>query len=313
MSMNLVDRQRGTLFGLAIGDALGAAVEFEPPGEFPEVTGYRAGGPHGLAQGEWTDDTSMALALADSIANAGWDLDDQLQRYLSWLHHGKYSVNNRCFDIGFTTHRALRRFQETGDARTSGDRAEQASGNGSIMRLAPVPIRYIDLFPDRLDELVARLVESSLTTHASEQCLSACAYMGLVLCGLICGIDRKDVLSPDWQPLAELRRVRALHPKIDEVAAGSFRIKQPPEIVGSGYVVKSLEAALWAFHDASDFREAVLRAVNLGDDADTTGAVCGQFAGACWGESSIPPEWCEGLAKKDMIEKALQGILSASR
>ena len=304
-----IDRQRGTFFGLAIGDALGAAVEFEMPGTFPEVTGYRGGGPHGLAPGEWTDDTSMALALADSIAEGGWDLDDQVEHYLKWWKTGAYSVNDRVFDIGVTTVRALQRFQETGSARHSGDRSERASGNGSIMRLAPVPIRYCYMFPSGLDDLIERCMESSLPTHASPQCLSGCAYMGIVLCGLIQGLPREEVLLPDWEPLCRLKNAYTLHPEIEEVASGSFRQRQPPEIVGSGYVVKSLEAALWAFHDAKDFREAVLRAVNLGDDADTTGAVCGQLAGAYWGESGVPQEWRDGLARKDMIEEALQGLL----
>src|SRR5262245_39064851 len=87
------DRLRGTLVGLAVGDALGAAVEFSPSGSFPPVTGYRGGGPHGLGPGEWTDDTSMALALADSIASAGWDLNDQADRYCNWHQRGEYSVN----------------------------------------------------------------------------------------------------------------------------------------------------------------------------------------------------------------------------
>jgi ADP-ribosylglycohydrolase len=304
-----IDRQRGTLLGLAIGDALGAAVEFKSPGSFHEVTGYQGGGPHGLAPGEWTDDTSMALALADSIASAGWDLDDQARRYLAWWRKGKYSVNGRCFDIGITTQTALRRFEKTGDARTSGDSSGRASGNGSIMRLAPVPIRYANLFPDRLDELFQMLTESSLPTHASPQCLSACSYMGLVLAALIHGINRDQALDPDCMPLSALVRTSSFHSEVAEVVCGSFRRKKPPRIVGSGYVVKSLEAALWAFHDAKDFREAVLRAVNLGDDADTTGAVCGQLAGAYWGESGIPKEWREGLARPEMIEKALRGLL----
>lgn len=307
--MMSTDRQRGALLGLAIGDALGAAVEFKQPGTFPRVTGYRGGGPHGLAPGEWTDDSSMALALADSIASAGWNLNDQASRYLAWWRKGEYSVNGRCFDIGITTQRALGRFQKTGNARTSGDTSERASGNGSIMRLTPVPIRYADLFPADLDKLVAYLIESSLVTHASHQCLSACAYMGLVLCGLIHGNDRREVLDAQWGPLVQLKQIHALHPEVDKVAAGSFRQRQPPEIAGSGYVVKSLEAALWAFHDAKDFGEAVLRAVNLGDDADTTGAVCGQLAGAYWGESGIPGQWREGLARPEMIEKALQGLM----
>jgi ADP-ribosylglycohydrolase len=177
------------------------------------------------------------------------------------------------------------------------------------MRLAPVSIRCAHLFPDQLDELVRLAVESSLPTHASPQCLSACAYFGLVLAALIQGVDRNEVLSPTWAPLEHLKATYPLHPEIEEVASGSFRQKKPPEIVGSGYVVKSLEAALWAFHNAQDFREAVLRSVNLGDDADTTGAVCGQLAGAYWGESGIPEEWREGLAQRDMIEKALEGLV----
>ena len=206
----------------------------------------------------------------------------------------------------------MTRFEKSGEAKTSGDPSPQASGNGSIMRLAPVPIRYVDLFPDRLEDLVQKLCDSSRPTHASRQCLSACACLGLVLCGLIHGIDRDEVLAPNWGPLRQLKEFHALHPEVAEVAAGSFREKEPPEIVGSGYVVKSLEAALWAFHDAKDFREAVLRAVNLGDDADTTGAVCGQLAGAYWGEAGIPADLLEGLARKEMIERALRGLLGSN-
>jgi len=153
---------------------------------------------------------------------------------------------------------------------------------------------------------------SNESAHAKPQRLSACAYLDLVPCGLIHRIDRDEVLAPNWQPLLHLKELHALHPEIAEVAAGSFREKEPPQIVGSGYVVKSLEAALWAFHDARHFREAVLRAVNLAYDADTTGAVCGQLAGAYWGASRILEEWREGLARKDMIERALEGLLATT-
>lgn len=288
---------------------MGASVEFETPGTFAEVTGFRAGGPHGLAAGEWTDDTSMALGLADSIAEAGWDLNDQAERYLAWWRTGAYSVNGRVFDIGVTTSASLCRFLETGDARTSGNSSPHASGNGSIMRLAPVPITYAPLLFDRLDILVERAVESSRPTHGSPQCLSGCAYFAVVLAGLVQGLPRGEVLDPRWPPLRRLREIFPLHPEIEEVARGSFRHKKPPDIRGSGYVVKSLEAALWAFHDAADFREAVLRAVNLGDDADTTGAVCGQLAGACWGEANIPVEWRDGLAGREMLDRALKRLL----
>lgn len=307
--MNKVNRCRGALIGLAVGDSLGAAVEFMAPGSFVPVTRYRNGGPHRLNAGEWTDDTSLALALADSIAHVGWDLNDQAKRYVQWMKQGKYSVNGRCFDIGITTSEALDRFIDSKDARTSGIRDEDSSGNGSIMRLAPVPIQYHGHYPNNIPELARLAEESSLTTHASEQCLSACRYMSLVLSALLQGEDRSTILSPSWGPLNELNAAKPLHPQILAVAHGSFRDKQPPAIRGSGWVVQSLEAALWAFHDAANFEEAVLRAVNLGDDADTTGAVCGQFAGAFWGENGIPASLREGLARMDMIEEALEGLV----
>ena len=309
MKNNLRTRQRGILLGLAVGDALGAAVEFCEPETFEPVTGFRSGGPHGLEAGEWTDDTSMALALADSIATAGWDLNDQARRYIQWWRHSVYSVNGRCFDIGITTRQALSRFEQTGDARKSGDSSDRASGNGSIMRLAPVAVRHFGCFPEDLVALGQFAGESSLPTHASPQCLSACRYLALIQCGLLHGIDRDEVLRPDWPPLSRLREIAPLHSAVDEIAQGSFRRRQPPEIVGSGYVVKSLEAALWSFHRATTFEEAVLRAVNLGNDADTTGAVCGQIAGAFWGEAGIPATWLRGLAQSKMIEDVLTRLI----
>ena len=259
--------------------------------------------------GEWTDDTSMALALADSIVTAGWDLNDQAERYLKWWKSGEYSVNGRCFDIGITTRTALSKFSSSRNALTSAERAERASGNGSIMRLAPVAIRFGHFYAGQLDELSRLAEESSLPTHASEQCLSACRYLATVLAGLMHGEDRGEVLASDWKRLQQLNEIKPLHPLIQEVAEGSFRRKQPPAIQGSGWVVKSLEASLWAFHDSDSFEEAVLKAVNLGDDADTTGAVCGQLAGAFWGESGIPASWRSGLARMDLVEEALAGML----
>lgn len=306
----MTDRQRGTLIGLAVGDALGAAVEFKSPGSFVPVTGYRAGGPFALNAGEWTDDTSMALALADSISHAGWDLNDQADRYVQWWKTGKYSVNGRCFDIGITTRSSLSHYVTGKDAFTSGDRSDRASGNGSIMRLAPVPIRFGHLYPDQLDELSRLAEESSLPTHASEQCVSACRYLATVLAALIQGADRDTILSADWKALRQLNDIKPLHPLIQVIAQGSFRNKQPPAIAGSGWVVQSLEASLWAFHNAKSFDDAVLKAVNLGDDADTTGAVCGQLAGAYWGESGISESLRSGLARMDLLEQSLMGIVN---
>ena len=177
------------------------------------------------------------------------------------------------------------------------------------MRLAAVPMRFGHLYSSQLDELSKLAEESSLPTHASDPCVAACRYLATILSALILGEDRDTVLSPDWKPLRELNEIKPLHPLIQEISQGSFRQKQPPAIQGSGWVVKSLEASLWAFHDADSFEEAVLKAVNLGDDADTTGAICGQLAGAYWGESNIPESLRTGLARMDMLEMALAGIV----
>lgn len=296
----MMDRKRGCLCGLAVGDALGAAVEFKMPGEFAPIFDYRTGGPHGLNIGEWTDDTSMALALADSLGR-GFDQLDQLSEYFQWWKSGKYSVNGRCFDIGTTTRHAIWSYDETGNIAS--DTNPAASGNGSIMRLAPIPIKYEYHYPHLIGNLASLAEMSSVTTHGSEQCKSACRYMAVVLAALIHGEDRDEVLSPDWKHLKE---IKAFDPNILKVIAGSYR---SGEVKGSGWVVQSLEAALWAFSSSNSFEEAVLKAVNLGNDADTTGAVCGQFAGAYWGESGIPKNWLDRLARKDMIEEALTKIV----
>ncbi|MEZ6044932.1 MAG: ADP-ribosylglycohydrolase family protein [Planctomycetaceae bacterium] len=306
------DRSRGCFLGLAVGDALGAAVEFKSPGSFPLVTGYRAGGPHGLNAGEWTDDTSMALALMHSLVEVGWDLNDQAERYVEWWREGKYSVNGRCFDIGITVRQALKRFQVDGDASNSGSTDDLASGNGCLMRFAPVAIRYASLIRSDIKQLMNYAEESSRPKHASEQCLSACRYFALILSGLLLGEDQEEVLSPEWKVLQEVRQYKPFHPTVEDVINGSYRRKEPPEIRGTGYVVHSLEAALWAFHKTETFQEAVLAAVNLGEDADTTGAICGQVAGAAYGERGLPAEWIHQLAEYEMLNEPLLKLISLS-
>jgi ADP-ribosyl-[dinitrogen reductase] hydrolase len=303
------DRRVGALVGLAVGDALGAAVEFRAPGTFPPVTGYRGGGPHPIPPGAWTDDTSMALALADSIASVGWDLDDQARRYVAWMDEGAYSVIDRCFDIGTTTAAALARWKRHGDARSSGGDSPRTAANGSIMRLAPVPISCVSWYPDRLADVVERCIESSLPTHREPRTVAACGYLGAILVALIGGEAREVVLDPAWWGRAVSRSLVPPSPEIDAVIAGSYRDRAVERIRGSGYVVESLEAALWAFTGARDFAGAVLAAVNLGDDADTTGAVCGQLAGAYWGLTGIPDDLRSGLVRGDEVEAAARRLV----
>lgn len=289
------DKAKGMFYGMAIGDALGAAVEFQEKGTFEPVTDYRGFGPHGLDPGQWTDDTSMALALADSINCAGWDRVDQLTRYLDWRQNGKYSVNGYLFDIGNTTRHAIDNFELTGVTVSDDDIA--CSGNGSIMRLAPVPIRYYEASNE---ELAQKARESSITTHASIFCQDACVYMAIVLRALMRGEHRDVVLSKEWWDSQKIKLVKNVSDIIENDVKGP---------IGSGFVIDSLHAALWAFRTSSSFEQAVIKAVNLGDDSDTTGAVCGHFAGAYWGYDKIPQHLIDGLDKKEMLDEYLDPLL----
>ena len=172
-----------------------------------------------------------------------------------------------------------------------------AAGNGSIMRLAPVPM----FFANQPVVAIERSGDSSRTTHGASTCVDACRYMGGLIAGAISGVGKDDLLSDHWAPIPGYWREHPLCPEIDEIAAGSFKRRNPPEIKGTGHVVRSLEAALWAFHKSNDYREGALLAVNLGDDADTTGAVYGQIAGAYYGYDAIPAKWRDMVAMKDVI------------
>lgn len=283
------NRAKGALLGLAIGDSVGMAVEFSPKDSFLPLTDMVAGGVFGLQKGQWTDDTSMALCLADSlIACNGFDPKDQMTRYLRWYQDGENSVTGNCFDIGMTTANALRRFQFTGNTY-AGSTDPNSSGNGSLMRLAPVPIFY----HDDLQETITHSVLSSKTTHGSADCLSTCAYFGEILWRALNGeMDKDRLLTPTSGYL--------FSSNVQAVIDGSFK-KSRADIFGTGYVVRSLEASLWAFYHTDNFRDAVLWAVNLGDDADTTGAIVGQIAGAYYGFSGIPNEWGRDVAWRERI------------
>ena len=300
-------RYRGSLLGLAAGDAVGTVAEFKKPGTFPPVTDMTGGGPFRLRPGQWTDDTSMALCLADSlIACGGFDATDQMSRYVRWWKEGYLSSNGVCFDIGNATHDALSRYRDTGEP-FAGSTNPNSAGNGSLMRLAPAP-----LFFASDSELAIRMSgESSRTTHGATTCVDSCRYFGGLLVGAVQGLDKATLLSPCYSPVPELWERQPLCAEIDEIAAGSFKRKEPPEIVGSGYVVKSLEAALWAFHHSTDFRDGCLLAVNLGHDADTTAAIYGQIAGAYYGVDGIPAEWREKIAMAELITELADGLWRA--
>lgn len=275
MTVSLLNRQRGCLLGLAVGDALGVPAEFKMIGEFEPITNMRGGGPFRLNPGEWTDDTSMALCLGDELLEHpdGIDPITLHQRFWRWFQRGDNSHNGRCFDIGNTTRTGLYRNKDCKRTGTfdfpPGDNPWGAS-NGSIMRLAPVPVRW----PQGRDKALQEAHLQGRITHGNREAV-LCTES---LCDVILSVFESGRLELVWMDLIE-----------DTVS-------------GDAYCWSTLSAAIWAVSQTDSFEAALLKAVNLGNDADTVGAVCGQIAGALYGVENIPPEWLEVLAWKEKID-----------
>ena len=287
-----MNRYQGCLLGLAVGDAVGTSVEFKRRGSFPKVTDMLGGGTFQLAPGQWTDDTSMALCLATSLVETqAFDLLDQMQRYIRWWKTGYLSSNGRCFDVGLTVSEAFRRFEASGDP-LSGPTRVNSAGNGSLMRLAPVPLAYA---PDR-EKAMQYAGESSRTTNGAAECVDACQLFASMLVSALAGADKTSILLDN--PLEKISSEKIL-----TIAGGYYRKKSVDQIQSGGYVVESLEAALWCFWRTDSYAEAILEAANLGEDADTTAAICGQLAGAFYGRDGIPAGWLEKLTMRQEISE----------
>jgi ADP-ribosyl-[dinitrogen reductase] hydrolase len=306
-TLSILERYQGCMMGLAVGDAIGTTLEFKSPGTFKPLTDMIGGGPFNLTPGQWTDDTSMALCLAESLIEKGFDAQDQMERYVRWWREGHLSSTGTCFDIGNATSTALRSFQETGNAY-SGSTDPSTAGNGSLMRLAPVPLAFSALS----ERAIFHAAQSSRTTHAAPEAVDSCRYFAGLLIGALGGHKKEELLSPMFCPVQGLWEREPLAPKITAIAMGSFKEKEPPAIRGSGYVVDSLEAALWAFYKTTDFESGVLAAVNLGDDADTTGAIYGQLAGAHYGIDGILQKWQKKIKMRTLIEQYAEDLFALS-
>jgi len=281
---------------LAAGDAVGTTLEFKPRGSFEPLTDMVGGGPFDLEPGQWTDDTSMALCLAESLIRCdAFDPRDQMNRYANWYQHGYWSSTGACFDIGVATRGAIHTYLVTGEP-LAGNTDPDSAGNGSIMRLAPVVLRFAGM-----PELQTMAVLSSRTTHAAGECLDACRLLAVALERALAGCDKTEVL--------DLAAIEVSSQRLRDIAAGGYRSAKRDQIRGTGYVVDSLEAALWCFHQHDTFAGAVLEAANLGDDADTTAAVVGQLAGAFYGEAGIPAAWLARVHRGDEIAALADRLL----
>jgi ADP-ribosyl-[dinitrogen reductase] hydrolase len=293
------DRAMGALVGLAVGDAVGTTLEFKARDTYPALTDMIGGGPFGLEPGQWTDDTAMALALADSlIHDPALDERDLMQRFVDWHEQGTYSCTGRCFDIGITTRQALARWQKTDDP-FAGSTDPMSAGNGSLMRLAPVAIAHFDN-REILRDVAAR---QSRTTHAAPEAVDASVAYAEVLADAIAGARRSEVLRS---------RTEGYAGKIGSIMKGSWRGKARKDIRASGYVAHSLEASLWSVARTGTYREAVLLAANLGEDADTTGAITGQLSGALYGANGISNEWRKKLAWSERVSETAAALVEQS-
>jgi ADP-ribosylglycohydrolase len=307
--MNIIERYRGCMYGTACGDAVGTTVEFSPPGTFEPVTDMTGGGPFELNRGEWTDDFSRSLCNAESLVVCrGFNAKDQMERLLRWRDEGHLSSNGRCFDIGNTVAAALKKFQATGNPYAGGT-DNWSNGNGSLMGLAPIVLAYAHN-PKAAIEAAALF---SRTTHGGVMAVDACRYYAALLIGALNGAKKEELLSPMYSPVPGYWEEHPLCPEIEAIARGSYKEVGPPVIQGSGYVVASLEAALWSFHRSTTFEAGCLLAANLGDDADTTAAIFGQLAGAFYGESGVPQRWREWVAKRKWVEDFSDKLLELSQ
>ncbi len=302
------------MMGVVVGDALGCPVQFMSREEIRDrkggpVTGMESGGVYHMPEGTWTDDSSMALAAQDSIRELGGvDLEDIMTRFVDWYEDGEYTPFGEAFDMGNTCSMAIERFEQEKDPMTCGGRSEHSNGNGSLMRIMPVCLHvYEKGFPEA--EAVKMVHEVSGLTHNHLRAKIACGLYyfcvkeildgeGSLNDRLQSGLDKGFAFyEQDISNRVEL----AYYGRLRDLK--EFRKILEAKIRSTGYVVDSLEAAIWSLIRTDSFRECLLTAVNLGDDSDTVGAIAGGLAALYYGYDGIPEEWMTVIKRREWIEK----------
>lgn len=283
--------------GLAIGDTLGMPLEFKQRGSFEPIQTLKAGGPFDLPLGYWTDDTSMALCLADSILDKqGYDSYDVMKRYANWSDNGYRSSTGVCFDIGNQVSSAIGNYKLSPEIATSELRTSSA-GNGCIMRLAPVVIASIAA-DNGLEVTMHLAAISGRETHYSVLAEEATALFAGLLFNAVKASTKDEVIQFEVSSMLNAHLLTVLQ---------SASQKTESQLKPTGFVIDTLEVAVWAFMTTDNFKDGALKAVNLGGDSDTIGAVYGQLAGAYYGLTGIPQEWLDQLhERKEMEQLAIQ-------
>ena len=302
----LRERYRGMLLGLAAGDAAGQPLVNRRPGSFTPVGDLLGGGAFELPRGAWSDETAMALCLAESLVERnGVDLADQVARYVRWQREGLGSSTGRCVGISAATARALASAQWTGNPRAGSHDPSRADPE-PLARIGPAVALHLS---DPAAALEAA-VDCARVTHQAPVTLDAVRYFAALLVGALQGVPRAELTAPLFSPVAGLWQQQPLRAEVLAVARGAWRDKAPPASRGGPQAAAALGTALWALDRATTLREALLAAVNLGGDADTTGAIVGQLAGACFGSEGLPAAWRSSLAQSERIEALADRLLA---
>ena len=287
---------------MCVSDALGLPVQFLPREEVRgwPVSGMRGYGTFNLPPGTWSDDSSLTLCLAESLCS-GYDLDDMAARFVQWYREGYWTPFGRAFDIGNTTSRAMERLVRGERPELSGDRDEGSNGNGSLMRILPLAVHAASLDINRRFSMAHQV---SAITHAHPRAMLACGLYVQVAVNLLEGADPGQAVEQAGETAKTWYRREPFERELgrfSRILEGDVAGLEERDILSGGYVVHTLEAALWCLLNESSFAATVLRAVNLGEDTDTTGAVAGGLAGLFYGYEVVPGEWIDRLARKEEI------------
>ena len=288
--------------GLVVGDAVGTTNEFQPAGSFEPITDMVGGGVFGLEPGQWTDDTSMALCLADSLLAQGrYDSFDVMERYDRWYKEGYRSSTGTCFDIGNQVTRSLWDFREQQRVPTSAERTTSA-GNGAIMRLAPVVIAGFESRDPREVVETARL--SARETHFSVEAEAATEVFAALLVGALLGWSPQQLMDVSWASTGAA---------FDEMAARAIspdpQVRASWEAETSGYIVNGLRLTVHGLLDFPSFNDATLAIANMGGDSDTNAAIYGQLGGAFYGIEGIPASWRERVHLGEEIDQLARDLV----
>lgn len=314
--MAFEDTVKSAILGLVVGDALGVPVEFQSREELDQspVTGMRAYGTHHQPAGTWSDDSSMALCLLESLS-CGVNYDDMMTRFLRWADKGYMTAHGDVFDMGIATRQALTKYAKGTPPLECGGAGTYDNGNGSLMRILPLAL-YLHRtmgpeFPGKRSACHI-IHNASALTHAHPISLIACDIYCSIANELLCGrnspADIQHGITAAKEMCAALPDTAPCLAEFKRVDVDALRSLPKSEIRGSGYVVHTLEAALWCLLHTDSYRACVLEAVNLGEDTDTVGAVAGGLAGIQYGTADIPEEWLAILAKRSEIEALCQAF-----